>query len=220
MHVHLVLVLTAVCISRSDAVFSSSDHLKQAKMALPDATSWTRSFVGNDERKRKLRARNTRKIKTEEDDTIDSGDERTISLKETFGILRDAALKAQLKTQLQLWLALGRKPDQVWEMLQRTGKLDEYYRQYTKYFYEYFIKYLDEPMSHVPPQTVKNIWEARLHAWLQTDSPQLVFVKLGLTGTPESANGQKNFDIFEEFYKRWTKKQIKESTVPKLDVVL
>ncbi|ETN07875.1 hypothetical protein PPTG_12414 [Phytophthora nicotianae INRA-310] len=201
-HVLAFVVLAAVCSSRCEAVGASSERLKQTKQATSGATQWTPRLVLDEEPKRSLRRG-----------------------AEVLNLGRDAAFKAQLKLKLQVSLAVGLKPDQVLILLQPTSTKDTLYRHYTKYFYDYFVKYLDEPMSHLPQQVIKNIWEARLHAWLQTDTPPQVFSKLKLvksmdTDTFASAKGQKNYDIFEEFHKRWMRKQQKESTKPKLDIVI
>ncbi|KAF1790349.1 hypothetical protein PC129_g16139 [Phytophthora cactorum] len=212
-HVLVFVVLAAVSVSRGDAVSTGPERVKQAKLAPPDTITWAQRFVRN---KRNLRAHNTRKA---EDDDNKGGEER-VAWGEAVSLLQDAALKAQLKVKLEAWLALRFKPDQVLEMLQVTSTKDENYKKYSKYFYDFFVRYLDEPMSHLHPQIIENIWQARLYYWLQTDSPPQVFAKLGLTGSFASAKGQKNYDIFEEFYKRWAKKQLKESTRPKLDIVV
>ncbi|KUF79846.1 hypothetical protein AM587_10009666 [Phytophthora nicotianae] len=221
-HVLAFVVLAAVCSSRCEAVGASSERLKQTKQATSGATQWTPRLVLDEEPKRSLRVHKARKAKS---DGTKSDEERAFTWAEVLNLGRDAAFKAQLKLKLQVSLAVGLKPDQVLILLQPTSTKDTLYRHYTKYFYDYFVKYLDEPMSHLPQQVIKNIWEARLHAWLQTDTPPQVFSKLKLvksmdTDTFASAKGQKNYDIFEEFHKRWMRKQQKESTKPKLDIVI
>ncbi|KAF1784571.1 hypothetical protein GQ600_21069 [Phytophthora cactorum] len=165
-HVLVFVVLAAVSVSRGDAVSTGPERVKQAKLAPPDTITWTQRFVLN---KRNLRAHNTRKA---EDDDNKGGEERVAWVKPSV-YFKTPHSKHNSRF----------KPDQVLEMLQVTSTKDENYKKYSKYFYDFFVRYLDEPMSHLHPQIIENIWQARLYYWLQTDSPPQVFAKLGLTGS-------------------------------------
>ncbi|KAG1698273.1 hypothetical protein DVH05_015262 [Phytophthora capsici] len=151
-------------------------------------------------------------------------EERVLPVGDTINLLGQALLRLKAKGDQRWWTFRGFTPDQVLIIL-NVGKHDEKYREYVKYFYSYFIRNFDEPLSHFPTQVIDNIWKARLRSWLDTDSPPLVFDKLGLkkvglNGSFESAKGQTNYDLFEKFYAMWTRKQMMESKPVKLDIVI
>ncbi|KAG6957770.1 hypothetical protein JG688_00010831 [Phytophthora aleatoria] len=200
-HVLVFVVLAAVSVSRGDAVSTGPERVKQAKLAPPDTITWTQRFVRN---KRNLRAHNTRKA---EDDDNKGGEEK-VAWGEAVSLLQDAALKAQLKIQA--------RPG--------AGNVagDQHKRRKLQEILQVLLCEISGRADVASPSTNYRehlAGEAVLY-WLQTDSPPQVFAKLGLTGSFASAKGQKNYDIFEEFYKRWAKKQLKESTRPKLDIVV
>lgn len=70
------------------------------------------------------------------------------------------------KGEMSLWLSLGLTPQQVLSILQVVSRQDDNYKIYTKYFFRYYVKYLDEPLSRFSPKTIDDIWNARLHDWL------------------------------------------------------
>ncbi|KAK1933947.1 hypothetical protein P3T76_011707 [Phytophthora citrophthora] len=146
-------------------------------------------------------------------------EERVFPVSDTISLLGQALLKLKEKGDQRWWTFRGFTPDQVLIIL-NVGKHDEKYREYVKYFYNYFIRNFDEPLSQFPPQVIDNIWKARLRSWLDTDSPPLVFKKLGLIGSFKTAEGQTNYELFKIFYKMWRQKQMMMVSKPvKLDIV-
>lgn len=104
-----------------------------------------------------------------------------------------AVLKVRANAEQKLWLFLGYTPEQVRILLNVVTTQDEGYKQYTTYFFNYYVKYLDEPLSPFSPKIIQGIWSARLYAWLDTLTPPQVFTKLGFTGPFASARGKANY---------------------------
>ncbi|POM69355.1 Secreted RxLR effector peptide protein [Phytophthora palmivora] len=201
MHVSRILVLISfflACFSCCNGVFTNS---KAATLAPSDTR--------NDDVTRFLRLYDTIETQLRINKTT-KDEERVTSVSEAASLLGALALKVHGNLQQKLWLRFGYTPDQVLVILNAGSKEDARYKQYKKYFYSYFVKYLDEPMDHFPQRIIDNIWKARLHAWLETDTPPEVFTKLGLTGRWDDATGQKNYEYFVQFKERWGAKQARD----------
>ncbi|GMF37940.1 unnamed protein product [Phytophthora lilii] len=107
---------------------------------------------------------------------------------------------AKVNLEQSVWLSLRIPPENVRIMLQVINREDENYKLYSKYFLRYYVKYLDEPISHLPAKTVGDIMQARLYDWLHNSlTPPQVFSDLGLTGLWDSARGQPNYKYFQQF---------------------
>ncbi|KAG7383943.1 hypothetical protein PHYPSEUDO_003195 [Phytophthora pseudosyringae] len=209
-HVVVFLVLTVVSLTHCEAVSTDSER---PKVSPPHASLWSSSAI---EPKRALRIHNARHAEADAQ-KVSKNDEERVGV---LSLLGQALIKVKAKGDQQWWLFRKYTPDQV-QIILNLGKEDEKYKEYVKYFYSYFIKYFDEPLAHFPEPVIEQIWKARLRAWLDTDSPPLVFEKLGLKGSPfASAKGQKNYKHFQKFHDMWTKKQMRESQPVKLDIVM
>ncbi|KAJ8503498.1 hypothetical protein ON010_g19080 [Phytophthora cinnamomi] len=136
-------------------------------------------------------------------------EERQITVTSAVGAIASSIKK---KVELKVYLSLGFTPEKVRGLLKVTGREDKNYGRYSKYFFRYYVKYFDAPISHLPASTVEDIMKARLSSWLDgLLTPPQVFPKLGLTGTWDSARGQENYKYFLQYQKMYSDLQVRES---------
>ncbi|GMF36970.1 unnamed protein product [Phytophthora lilii] len=70
---------------------------------------------------------------------------------------------AKEKMEQKLWLSMNITPGRVKDMLKVVSKEDANYRRYSRYFFKYYVKNLDAPISHLPEKTIEDIMQARLY---------------------------------------------------------
>ncbi|GMF35864.1 unnamed protein product [Phytophthora lilii] len=137
-------------------------------------------------------------------------DEERVNTMNVVGMIGNAAKE---KVELKLWLSLNFTPEKVKKMLNVISKEDANYKRYSRYFFKYYVKNLDAPISHLPEKTIEDIMQARLYEWLGSKeplTPPQVFSKLGLTGSWDSARGQPNYKYFDQYLKMWGGAQVRE----------
>ncbi|KAL3666291.1 hypothetical protein V7S43_008542 [Phytophthora oleae] len=135
-HVLVFLVHATVGFTCSGATRSTSVR----------ASSWTSTVK---ETQRALRIH-----KAAGDDKTD--EERVFPAADAINLLGKALLKLKAKGDQRWWTCRGFTPDQVLVIL-NVGKQDEKYREYVKFFYNYFIRNFDEPLSQFPKQVIDKI---------------------------------------------------------------
>ncbi|KAL4114461.1 hypothetical protein PRIC2_014398 [Phytophthora ramorum] len=210
----LVCVALAVTSATSSTVSVDSNQIKLSKFISHDASSTACQTV--DLSKRLLSSHESREAKSGFPAFSDitefvsrNDEERAITPTEFISKLGDALMA---KAKLKAYLFFGVKPDKVHSLMKVVNREDDNYRHYATYFFQYYVKYLDEPLSHLPPKTVEQIMKARLHTWLYDDlTPPQVFANLKLKGFTNPAPGQENIKYFNDFQKMWGKKQARES---------
>ncbi|KAJ8561740.1 hypothetical protein ON010_g7939 [Phytophthora cinnamomi] len=136
-------------------------------------------------------------------------EERQITVTSAVGTIASSIKK---KVELKVYLLLGLTPEKVRGILKVTSREDKNFGRYSKYFFRYYVKYLDASISHLPTSTVEDIMKARLSSWLDgLLTPPQVFPKLGLTGTWDSARGEENFKYFLQYGEMYSDLQVRES---------
>ncbi|GMF34463.1 unnamed protein product [Phytophthora fragariaefolia] len=136
-------------------------------------------------------------------------EERQFTVTKAVGTI---ATSIKRKGELKLYLSLGLSPEVVMKLLKVTSREDKNFRRYSKYFFRYYVKYLDAPTSHLPASTVENIMNERLYRWLaDLLTPPQVFANLRLTGSWELARDQKNYKYFERYLAMYSKMQVRKS---------
>ncbi|EGZ29280.1 hypothetical protein PHYSODRAFT_284400 [Phytophthora sojae] len=205
------VALALMRLERSGAVPTDPTGILTSDLPPPDAPlrNPLQTTKQTDEAKRFLRklrgGKNT-------DTALDSEEERVPSLSTIANALGMLGNAVKSKGEMSLWLSLGLTPQQVLSILQVVSRQDDNYKIYTKYFFRYYVKYLDEPLSRFSPKTIDDIWNARLHDWLSnTLSPPQVFEKLGLTGPWALARDHTNYKYFDKYQKMWGDLQLRES---------
>ncbi|KAE8972724.1 hypothetical protein PR001_g26518 [Phytophthora rubi] len=120
-------------------------------------------------------------------------EERQIGVATAVGMFGSAVKQ---KGKMKLYLSLGLKPELAMKLLKVTKREDKNFIRYSKYFYRYYIKYLDAPLSHLPASTVDDIMKARLYSWLdETLTPPQVLAKLA-----RGPNSDKYYNLYRDMY--------------------